>query len=148
MKNHSALLLNIIQIYSLKVKKPSFSHLAMMTEISSCISSQYLWYNKSIQVDKVSIYFLPFSEKSINYILKIFSDNGSIKKWHDFKKEYNLHESSYFKCKKSFGKMSWSWEGIAFSVVAVFFFFFCLLLSLLLLLLLTYLFACLLVFPN
>ena len=72
-------------------------HLAMMTEISSCISSQYLWYNKSIQVDNVSIYFLPFSEKSINYILKIFSDNGSIKKWHDFKKEYNLHESSDFK---------------------------------------------------
>ena len=32
-------------------------HLAMMAEISSCILSQYLWYNKSIQVDKASVNF-------------------------------------------------------------------------------------------
>ena len=25
------------------------------------------------------------------------NDNGSMKKWYDFKGEYNLHESSYFK---------------------------------------------------
>ena len=72
-------------------------HFAMMAEITSCILSQYLWYNKSIQVDKVSIHFLTFSEKSINYVSQLFSDNGSIKKWHEFKREYNLHESSYFK---------------------------------------------------
>ena len=48
-------------------------------------------------MDKVSIHFLTFSEKSINYVSQLFSDNGSIKKWHEFKREYNLHESSYFK---------------------------------------------------
>ena len=37
--------------------------LAMITEIHSCISSQYLWYNRSIQVDNPSVYFLKFSEK-------------------------------------------------------------------------------------
>ena len=55
-------------------------HLVMMAEISSCILSQYLWYNRSIKVDKASIHFLTFSEKSINYVLQLFSDNGSIKK--------------------------------------------------------------------
>ena len=54
-------------------------HLAMMTEIPSCNLSQYLWCNESTQVDKVSVYFLKSSEKSINYVLQLYSDNGSIK---------------------------------------------------------------------
>ena len=65
----------------------------MMAEIPSCKLSQYLWYNKSIQVDKASNNFLTFSEKSINYVSQVFSGNGFIKKWHEFKREYNLHES-------------------------------------------------------
>ena len=61
-----------------------------MTEILSCILSQYLWYNAYIQVDKTSI------KKSINYVSQLFIDNDSIKKWHKFKREYNLHQNSYF----------------------------------------------------
>ena len=38
-------------------------HLVMMVEIPFYILSQYLWYNKSIQVDKASVHFLRFSEK-------------------------------------------------------------------------------------
>ena len=68
----------------------------MITEISSCILSQYLWYNRSIQMDNSSGYFLKFSEKNINYVSQLFSDNGSIKKWHEFKKQRNLHENFYF----------------------------------------------------
>ena len=69
-------------------------HFAMMAEITSCILSQYLWYNKSIQVDKNSVHFLMFSEKSIIYVLQLF---GSINKWHEFKRKYNLNKTSYFK---------------------------------------------------
>ena len=54
-----------------------------MTEIRSCILSQYLWYSKSIEVDKASVLFLKFFEKK--------------KKRREFKREYNLHESSCFK---------------------------------------------------
>ena len=35
----------------------------MMTEISSCILSQYLWYNANIQIDKTSIDFHGFQQK-------------------------------------------------------------------------------------
>ena len=69
----------------------------MMPEIPSCILAQYLWYKKSTEVDKGSVYFLTLSEKSINYVSHFFSDNDSIRKWHEFKREYNLHENSYFK---------------------------------------------------
>ena len=36
-----------------------------MTEIPSCILSQYLWYNANIQVDKRSIQFSQFLEKNM-----------------------------------------------------------------------------------
>ena len=31
----------------------------------------------------------------ISYVLQLFTNNGSIKKWHEFKGEYNLHKK-YF----------------------------------------------------
>ena len=69
-----------------------------MGEIPSCILSQYLWYNKTVsRWIKLLFIFLTFSEKSINYVSQLFSDNGSIKKWHESKREYNLHKISYFK---------------------------------------------------
>ena len=68
----------------------------MMTEIPSCILSQYLWYNANIQVDKTSIQFSRFSQKNINYVSLLFKNNGSIKQWHEFKGEYDLHQNSYF----------------------------------------------------
>ena len=70
--------------------------LAMMTEILFAILPQCLWY-EGIQVDRVSVHCLKFSEKSINSVLQLFSDNGSFKKWHEFKRDYNLHKNSYFK---------------------------------------------------
>ena len=65
-------------------------------EIPSCILSQCLWYNESIQVDKNSIHLVRFSEKNINYLFQLFSPDGSIKKWLELKAEYKLHEVSYF----------------------------------------------------
>ena len=47
-----------------------------MAEIPLRILSRYLWYNKSIQVDKTSAHFLKFSEKNMYYVLQLFSDNG------------------------------------------------------------------------
>ena len=60
------------------------------------ILSQYLWYNANIQVDNTSIHFSRISEKNISYVSQLFDDNGSIKKWHKFKREYVPHQNSYF----------------------------------------------------
>ena len=72
------------------------NHLTMMTEIPSCILSQYLCCNANIQVDNTSIQFSRFSEKNINRVSQIFKNNGSIKKWHELKRECDLHQNSYF----------------------------------------------------
>ena len=46
-------------------------------------------YNANIQVDKASIQFSRFTEgKNIS---QLFNDNGSVTKWHEFKREYDLH---------------------------------------------------------
>ena len=55
----------------------------MMTEIPSCILSQHLWYNANIQ-------FSQFSEKN-NIFSQHFNKNGSIKRWHEIKRENDLH---------------------------------------------------------
>ena len=68
----------------------------MITEVPSCILSQYLWYNRDIQVDNSSVYFLKFTEKNINYVSQLFSDNGPINQRHEFKREHNLHENFSF----------------------------------------------------
>ena len=49
----------------------------MMTEIPSCILSQY--HNVNIQVDKTSIHFSRFFEKNINYVSQHFNNDASIK---------------------------------------------------------------------
>ena len=51
-------------------------------------------YNANIQVDKASIQFSRFTEgKNIS---QLFNDNGSVTKWHEFKREYDLHENYVF----------------------------------------------------
>ena len=47
-------------------------HLVMMTEIPSCILSQYLWYNANIQI-KTFIHFSWFSEKNMFHVLIIMA---------------------------------------------------------------------------
>ena len=54
-------------------------YLAMMTEIPSCILSQYMWYNANIRVDKTPIQFSRSSEKNI--VSQLFNNSGSNKKW-------------------------------------------------------------------
>ena len=68
----------------------------MITETPSCVLSQYLWYNANTQVDKTSILFSRFSEKNIHYVSQLFNNNGPIKKLHEFKREYDLHDNYYF----------------------------------------------------
>ena len=51
-----------------------------MSQIPSCILSQYMWYNANLQLGKTSIHFSRFSEKNINYVLQLFNNNNSIKK--------------------------------------------------------------------
>ena len=70
-----------------------------------------MWYTANIQVDKTSIQFSQFSERK-NYILQLFNDNDSIKKWHELKREYGLHENSYFQLVQLIDSIPEKWKFI------------------------------------
>ena len=67
-----------------------------MTAVPFCILPQYLWYNEIIPTDEASVNFLQFFKETVIYVSQLFSDNGSVKKWHEFKGEYNLYKHFYF----------------------------------------------------
>lgn len=39
---------------------------------------QFIWYNKYLKIDNNTIYYLHFSEKSIDHIRDLFENNGRI----------------------------------------------------------------------
>ena len=55
---------------------------------------------------------LKFSEKNINYVSQLIIDSGSIKQWHEFKREQNLHESYYFQWLQLIHSISERWQFI------------------------------------
>ena len=45
-------------------------------------------------------------------VLQFFNDNDFIKKWHEFKRGYGLHENSYFQCVQIIDSISKKWKFI------------------------------------
>ena len=48
----------------------------------------------------------------MNYASHLFNNNGSIKKWHKFKREYNLHQNSYFQWVQLIDSIPEKWKFI------------------------------------
>jgi len=72
----------------------NFSSLA---NLPSAILSQYLWFNSKILVDNKSFKFACFSDNNINFVKNVFTSSGKLKKWGNFKEEFNLQEKHKFK---------------------------------------------------
>ena len=54
------------------------------------ILSQILWFHSNIKIDNKIIFISGFASKNINYVRKIFHDNGKAKSWDSVKSECNL----------------------------------------------------------
>ena len=64
-------------------------------EISSQISSQFLWFNKYIKIEGTVIHFPKFSNKGINFLSQLF-ENGRIISWINLKDRYELTNNMFF----------------------------------------------------
>ena len=51
-------------------------------------------------------------KKNINYVLRLFNNNGSIKKWHKFKRKYRVHQKSYFQWVQLINSIPEKWKFI------------------------------------
>ena len=56
-----------------------------------------LWFNKYILIEKKSIFFRDFSDKSLNFVYQLFDNNGSVKSWSSIKEEFDFNNISNFK---------------------------------------------------
>ena len=76
----------------------------------SCILSEFLWFNKHINIENKYVFFQNFSEKNINFVYSIVSDNGSIKNWVTMQQEFHLENKDYFRYMQLVYAIPISWK--------------------------------------
>ncbi len=59
--------------------------------------SQRIWYNRFLKIDKSTYFVKTFHQAGVNCIKDLFSENGSLLKWNDFRQLYNLPQTDCFK---------------------------------------------------
>ena len=57
---------------------------------SSCIKSQFLWFNKDARISKKLFFFKDFSKQNINFIIQLFTSSADLKSWSVIKREFEV----------------------------------------------------------
>ena len=63
---------------------------------TSGMLNQFIWFNRYIKIGNYSIFFKAFSVKNVNFIINLFNNDGTIKKWESFRLEYDLQNNFHF----------------------------------------------------
>ena len=66
-------------------------------KVSSLVSSQFLWYNSYIKIDKEVVCYKEFADKKINFVSDLFDENGELKSRQKILNDFQLTQKSYFK---------------------------------------------------
>ena len=67
------------------------------SELPFCFLSNFPWFNKHILIEKMSIFFLNFSDKGLNFVYQLFDNNGNVKSWSSIKEEFGFSNITDFK---------------------------------------------------
>ena len=67
-----------------------------VSEIPSCLLSNFLWFNKSILIDKKPVFFHKLSKHNLNFVHQLFLPSGKLKTWSDIEYEFDLNKSHKF----------------------------------------------------
>ena len=62
-------------------------YLFFSVSLPSTSTSQFLWFNKYIKVDRKCIYFRDFSKNGLNFVGQLFDLQGKLKNWPAIKSE-------------------------------------------------------------
>ena len=89
--------------------KNTFSHIS---DISSCIKSQFLWFNDFLKIENETFHFKEFSENNINFIYHLFKDDGVLKPWIELKQEFSLNNNLFFKWVQLCDSVPKNWKAI------------------------------------
>ena len=59
-------------------------HFCSSNETPACLISQFLWFNKYIQVGDNPVWLTKFAAKNIDFLFQLF-EGGGLKSWNDLK---------------------------------------------------------------
>ena len=71
------------------------SNLSVLSNISSTITSQIIWFNKHIKIDNKYLYNDSLVNEGINHVAQLFNENGMKKAWLDIKTQFNLSNKQH-----------------------------------------------------
>ena len=113
-KSYSNLLFNIFCInyflsFSQDILRNWKKYFSTNPETSSCILSQYLWFNKFITVDNSYVNFTNFSTKNVNFNSDLANKNSNCKIWETLKNKYQL-DKLYFQWTQLIQAIPLIWE--------------------------------------
>ena len=73
------------------------SKFSRQTLVPSAILSQFLWLNSQVQIGNICVFFSPFSERNINFVVQLFKKDRAVKPWKQLQEEYGLANKLNFK---------------------------------------------------
>ena len=71
------------------------THFSSSPEPPACLLSQFLWFNKYIQIEDNPVCLTKFAAKNIYFLSQLF-EGVRLKSWNDLKIEYNLTNETHF----------------------------------------------------
>ena len=83
-----------------------------LPSLPSSVASQCLWHNKYIKIDDKTIFSSSLSAKGIIFAGQLFQNNQQIKKWDEFKTEFDLIENEKFLIVQITHALPISWKEI------------------------------------
>ena len=86
------------------------SNLLVSPNIPSTITSQVIWFNKHIKIDKKSLCNNSLANQGINHVGQLFKENGMTKGWLDIKRLFNLSNKQHYFCIQLINTISKSWK--------------------------------------
>ena len=71
--------------------------LSSCPNLPSAIISHFIWFNKTIQIDKTHVFFSSLSDKGLNFVCQFFDRDEKLKTCECLKDELSLTNREKFK---------------------------------------------------
>ena len=87
------------------------THFSSSPKSQACLFSQFLWFNKYIQIKDNLVCLTNFATKNIHFLSQLF-EGGTLKSWSDLKIKYNLTNETYLQWLQLKHAIPHNWKAI------------------------------------
>ena len=77
---------------------------------AECVYTQRIWHNHFIKVDNDTLFDNRLAKMGVNFIKDLYTENGALKTWQQFKNELNCTENMYFLWRQIIASIPGPWK--------------------------------------